>query len=200
HPDSKNNRFVGVYEFINKITGELYVGSSVNLADRIRNYFRPSVLVNSDRLIIQSLREYGVQNFSLAVYKIDPILFNGEFKPLVFSRALEQYHIFTKNPVLNVVKVAGGYPSVELSENARLLIGKARSKRLYVYNFEGTVLLYISDSALSFTREVNISKNVVFTTLASGKPMLGKLTLSRELLQNVETILMNAEDLKELIA
>ncbi len=108
HKDSASNRFVGVYILTNKLTKEQYVGSSINLGTRIRHYFKPSVIANDKRAIIQSLKKNGVNNFSLAVYKIDPILFDGEFKPLDFSRALEQYLIFTLNPVLNTIKVAGG--------------------------------------------------------------------------------------------
>ena len=56
--------------------------------------------------------------FSLAVYIIEPTLFDGEFKPLDFSRALEQYLIFTLNPSLNIIKVAG-IPLPQKSKKAK---------------------------------------------------------------------------------
>ena len=40
HKDSENNRFAGVYIFTNKLTGEEYVGSSINLGSRVRYYFK----------------------------------------------------------------------------------------------------------------------------------------------------------------
>jgi hypothetical protein len=199
HPDSTSNQFVGVYMLTNKITGELYVGSSIDLGTRIRHYFKPSVLYNNKRAIIQSLREYGVENFSLAVYKIDPILFDGEFKPLDFSRALEQYYIFTKNPVLNTIKVAGGYSTGELAESTKLQIDIANSKPLYVYNKNKTILHFVSDSSLAFLKEVQMSYSTLATYLANGKAMHGKFIFSRELLPGVEVQLMGSSDLSELI-
>jgi GIY-YIG catalytic domain-containing protein len=95
----------GVYILTNKLTGEQYVGSSTNLVTRIRQYFIPSTLINGKRLIIQSLNKYGIENFSLAVYKIDPNLFKTKIEPLNYARALEQYYIFTQNSVLNTIKV-----------------------------------------------------------------------------------------------
>jgi hypothetical protein len=44
---------------------------------------------------------YGIENFTLTIYKIDPKLFKTEIKPLEYARALEQYYIFTQNSVLN---------------------------------------------------------------------------------------------------
>jgi len=74
HKDSINNRFAGVYIFTNKINGEQYVGSSIDLASRVRYYFKPSVRSTENRLIIQSLNKYEIENFTLSIYKIDPKL------------------------------------------------------------------------------------------------------------------------------
>jgi len=60
HPDSVSNRFVGVYIITNKLTGEQYVGSSINLGGRIRRYFSPSVLAQENRSISKSLLEKGI--------------------------------------------------------------------------------------------------------------------------------------------
>jgi hypothetical protein len=87
--------------------GEQYVGSSVDLGTRVRQYFKPSVFSKNSRPIGNSLREYGLGNFSLAVYKIDPILFNGGFKPLVFSRALVFFNEIKKPVNLTYVKLTG---------------------------------------------------------------------------------------------
>jgi len=77
---------------------KLVVGSSIDLGSRVRYYFKPSVRATENRLIIQSLNKYGVENFTLSIYKIDQKLFElTQFKPLEYSRALEQYYIFTSN-------------------------------------------------------------------------------------------------------
>jgi len=58
----------GVYIFINNITNELYVGSSINLSKRMVSYF---YYTNSDKLsksiIIRAMKKYGLENFSLGI-------------------------------------------------------------------------------------------------------------------------------------
>jgi group I intron endonuclease len=138
-----------VYVFTNKITGEQYVGSSINLGSRVRYYFKPSVRATENRLIIQSLNKYGVENFTLSIYKIDPKLFETQFKPLEYSRALEQYYIFTSNSVLNNIKVAGANPGGPMDENTKLSIGKANRKPLYVYNHDRVRIRLKADSEIN---------------------------------------------------
>jgi hypothetical protein len=58
----------GVYLFINNITNDLYVGSSINLTKKMVSYYfytnsqKPSKLV-----IIRAMKNYGLTNFSLGI-------------------------------------------------------------------------------------------------------------------------------------
>jgi cytochrome c oxidase subunit 1 len=58
----------GVYLFINNITNDLYVGSSINLTKRMVSYY---YYVNSDKksnlVIIRAIKKYGAENFSLGI-------------------------------------------------------------------------------------------------------------------------------------
>lgn len=198
HKDSENNRFAGVYIFTNKLTGEEYVGSSINLGSRVRYYFKASIRNTENRLIIQSLNDYGIENFTLAIYKIDPKLFEIEFKPLEYSRALEQYYIFNSNSVLNSIKVAGASPAGPMDENTKLSIGKANSKPLY--NHDKSILHYTAVSTVSFLQKVQTSQSTLRNYLASGKALVGKFVFSREFYPGVEIQLMDSTDLSELIA
>lgn len=200
HKDSANNRFPGVYVFTHKTTGEQYVGSSINLGSRVRTYFQPGIRANESRLIIQSLNKYGVENFTLSIYKIDPKLFENNFKPLDFSRALEQYYIFTLNSVLNEIKVAGGFPGGPMEENTKLAIGKANSIPIYVYNQDKSILLYSAPSTWSFLREVKMAHNTLSTHLASGEALYGKFVFSRELIQGAVISLMDVNELSQILA
>ncbi|EMD85022.1 hypothetical protein COCC4DRAFT_154306, partial [Bipolaris maydis ATCC 48331] len=57
----------GVYYLINNINGHTYVGSSINLAARMKNYLNNSYLqskTNSNMPITKALLKYGHSNFS----------------------------------------------------------------------------------------------------------------------------------------
>jgi len=58
----------GVYLFINDVTKDLYVGSSINLSKRMVSHFYNA---NSDKVdktkLIRAVKKYGIENFSLAI-------------------------------------------------------------------------------------------------------------------------------------
>jgi len=58
----------GIYLFINNITNDLYVGSSINLTKRMVSYYYN---VNSDKytkiVVIKAIKKYGAENFSLGI-------------------------------------------------------------------------------------------------------------------------------------
>lgn len=56
----------GVYKLTNKVNGHSYVGSSLTLASRLSEYFRPSLLKTRD--IELAITEFGLENFELEVW------------------------------------------------------------------------------------------------------------------------------------
>jgi hypothetical protein len=65
----------GVYVFTNKLTGEKFVGSSINLSLRLRDgYFK---MYKTTRKIEDSLQEYGLDNFTLEVYILPSFVTKG---------------------------------------------------------------------------------------------------------------------------
>lgn len=90
----------GVYLWTNKINGKRYIGSSVNLSSRFRNYFNLSYLTSfKDIMVIyRALLAYGFNNFTLEILEYcDP--------SVLLER--EQYYIDLLNPEYNVLKIAG---------------------------------------------------------------------------------------------
>jgi group I intron endonuclease len=66
--DQKNK--AGVYCLVNLINGHTYIGSSINLASRMRNYLNNAFLKNkknSNMPIVEALLKYGQNNFALLV-------------------------------------------------------------------------------------------------------------------------------------
>jgi group I intron endonuclease len=93
--------FAGVYILQNKLNGKRYVGSSINLASRLRSYFYTGLgSSNYGMVIYWALLKHGCDNFSLTV-----ILLPNASKEAVL--ALEQYCIDTLRPDYNVSPTAG---------------------------------------------------------------------------------------------
>jgi NADH:ubiquinone oxidoreductase subunit 3 (subunit A) len=152
----------GVYIWTNLKTGEQNVGSSINLYIRLRSYFKPSILNEGNRLINQSMKTFGIDNFKLDIYIIDTT--GMEYSKIrAVSLCLEQYYIFILNPSLNSIKVAGSNPIVEFTKEHIASIKKANSKPVYVYNDK--TLLYEAPSATELIKETNISHSTVSKSL-----------------------------------
>jgi group I intron endonuclease len=94
----------GVYCLINKINGHCYVGSSINLATRMKNYLNNTFLKSRQNInmpIVKALLKYGQENFSVL------ILEHVEAKYLTIR---ETYFITSVVPYYNVLKQ--GYSSL----------------------------------------------------------------------------------------
>lgn len=110
-----NSKF-GVYLFINKITGESYVGSSGALASRIKNDYLRSGKILGKRPIELAISKYGLSNFKLEVYVLSQELLKKIYSEFHSSltRAGKIEEILPKSQI-NVIDVEVG--STEVVEN-----------------------------------------------------------------------------------
>lgn len=92
--DNKNKS--GIYRWTNKITGDMYIGQSINLYTRITRYYSKAYLTNRNTLIIsRAILKYGHSNFILGILEYcDKSLLNER----------EQYYLDKFNPVYNILK------------------------------------------------------------------------------------------------
>lgn len=89
----------GIYMLTNKLTNDIYIGQSRNLANRLKNYFNLSYLKDKDNLVIsRALIKYGLSNFSITILEY------CEISDLVIR---EQYYFDILNPKYNTLKIAG---------------------------------------------------------------------------------------------
>jgi group I intron endonuclease len=87
----------GVYMFLNKINGNCYIGSSINLNRRFRAHM---YLVPSSNLPLYcAIRKYGLENFLFLVLEYCEPNINTCIK-------LEQKYIDLYNPDYNILKIA----------------------------------------------------------------------------------------------
>jgi group I intron endonuclease len=60
----ENRNQAGVYALICRVTNQIYVGGSVNLANRLLDYMQPAYLAQLvNRPILKALRKYEVNNW-----------------------------------------------------------------------------------------------------------------------------------------
>jgi len=105
-----NKGEAGVYKWINILTGEFYIGSSINLSKRLKQYYTYSFISSPDRgqsKIYSSILKYGYSNFSLEIL---------EYCEIENTIDREQWYLDTLKPTLNILSVAGnstGYKHTE---------------------------------------------------------------------------------------
>jgi group I intron endonuclease len=113
----------GIYCLINKNNGHAYVGSSINLASRMRNYLNKAFLKSKQNInmpITKALLKYDPSNFSLLIL---------EYVEPAFLTTRETFYITHVMPYYNVLKQ--GYSSlgyVHTEETKKLLSELAKNR------------------------------------------------------------------------
>jgi group I intron endonuclease len=155
----------GVYKLSNKINGSSYIGSSLNLASRLSEYFRPKL--KNKRVVELEVSKLGIENFELEVWFLplewlvskvklvedssalatDLVINSKEGKELAtlvkvnveqlrnLALALEQMLILVYNPEYNTLKVAGGTVA-GLTRKAESMIPAAEKNRKITYFYD----------------------------------------------------------------
>ena len=96
---NENKGKSGIYMLTNKLTNDLYIGQSINISNRFKNYFNLSYLKSKYNLkISRALIKYEYYNFSLTILEY------CEKSDLLVR---EQYYFDKLNPQYNLLKVAG---------------------------------------------------------------------------------------------
>jgi excinuclease UvrABC nuclease subunit len=96
----ENKNRSGIYKWENKISGEFYIGSAVDLNKRMSEYYRESYITHPSRgksIICYALVKYGYSNFSLSILE-----YCDRYE--VITR--EQYYLDLLNPSYNILKYA----------------------------------------------------------------------------------------------
>lgn len=114
----------GVYYLINNINGHSYLGSSINLSSRMRNYLNNTFLKSKQNVnmpIVKALLKYDQSNFSFLIL---------EYADTESLAIRETYYITLLTPYYNVLKK--GYSSLgykHTEETKKLLSLLAQDRR-----------------------------------------------------------------------
>jgi len=184
---------VYIFEVVNK--NICYVGSSINLYNRVCSYFLPSILNKADRKVLRYLKKYGFTDIKLILLILDS---NSTWEQVL---ELEQYYIDTLSPKLNVDLVAGGYNGYHspMSQEARDRLRKLKGIPLYLYDTITKSLIFISDSK-QWLNNIGIHHKTMKNCLMNGNLYLNRFYLSIDLISEFpfESIL-DTEELVSLI-
>lgn len=97
-----------VYGILNNLNNKIYVGSTSDPVDRF--YCHLISGINSNLYLQNSILKYGIQWFSLIIFKVTSYpLINGVFdKKAMFADEQVFLNVFPVNQKLNIATVAGG--------------------------------------------------------------------------------------------
>lgn len=120
----ENRNKSGIYKWNNLITNKSYIGSAVNLSNRLKFYFNKNsirrVVEKESSMIYSALLKYGYSNFSLNILEYCD-------KYILISR--EQYYIDQLKPEYNILKVAGSRLGCKHSLEVKKIISTTSRNR-----------------------------------------------------------------------
>jgi len=160
-----NEGKAGIYRWTRLNTNKSYVGSSINLGRRLRNYFNPSFIAHSSRknmVINKALIKYGYENFKLEIL---------EYCDRKDTIKREQYYLDYLKPKYNVLKLA-----------AALAAGYKHSKETLVKISKN--LANINKKKVINVKVTNIKTNVSSAKYVSLTDAAKNLNTSRTTLKN----------------
>ena len=168
----------GVYIFELENKNLCYVGSSINLYNRVCSYFMPSILSRADRRVLRYFNKHGFDNVRLILYILDK---SHSWEQVL---ELEQFYIDLLLPKLNVDLVAGGYNGYHtpMSQAAREILRKIRGTPIFTYDNVAKSLIFISDSKQWLYDNINIHHTTLDNSLLSGKLYLNRFFFSLDLI------------------
>ena len=181
----------GIYIFEIENNNLCYVGSSINLYNRVCSYFMPSILSKADRRVLRYFNKYGFDNVKLILYILDV---NYSWEQVL---ELEQYYIDLLSPNLNVDLIAGGYNGYHtpMSQAAKEALRKIRGIPIYIYDNVTKSLIFISDSKQWLYDNINIHHITLDNCILDGKLYLNRFYFSLDVISELpyETILTSKE-------
>jgi group I intron endonuclease len=123
----------GVYCLLNKVNGHSYVGSSINLSTRMRNYLNKSFLKskqNANMPITKSLLKYDDSNFSLLIL---------EYVEAVSLTSRETFYITHLIPYYNVLKQGFSSLGYKHTEETKKLLSELAKNRTHSDKTKGLI-------------------------------------------------------------
>lgn len=162
---NENKGLTGIYRWVHKESGKSYIGSSIKLNIRFKQYFNYNHISDPKRnlIIYKALLKHGYEGFRLEILEYCS-------REVLLQR--EQFYFDKFSPEYNILKVAGSPLGYRHSEAAKKLISIASKGRK------------VTESSRNLKRDALLGKKF-------DKEHLEKLSLSNQLRQSI--LLTNIE-------
>jgi len=175
----ENKGKCGIYRWINILNNKSYIGSSIDLRRRLKQYYNISYLERfNNMLIYKSLLKHGYSKFKLEIL---------EYCDLSDVIKREQHYIDIFKPKYNLLKLAGsslGYKHDEISlvkvRKHLALLNAEKSIKVEVTNIETNVTVEYA-SIRETAKELNTSKSTILRYIKNSKLFLGIYKLKAKL-------------------
>ena len=167
-----NKDKAGIYRWVNKVNGNTYVGSSVNLSLRLKKYYDFSYiafeLLKSKSRIYSAILRYGHSNFRLEILEYCT-------KENAISR--EQYYIDLLKPEYNINPTAGSrFGSTHLAETLLKMSKSAQGRK---HSEETKKLLSLANKGMrnpNFGKTHSAETKALISLARLGKSILSEST------------------------
>lgn len=171
----------GIYMWINNTNKKIYIGSSIDLRNRITSYLKNSVLIRDSSMpICTALLKYGYSEFTLEVLEFCD-------KDKVIER--ENYYFELFQPEYNIVKVAGQPPRIDytpeikkkISDSLKEFFANVENREirsLSKQGYEFIVIDILDDTVTQYhaikaaARKLNIDRRIITKALKSETEMI----------------------------
>jgi GIY-YIG catalytic domain len=152
----------GIYQLVNLINGKTYVGSSIDLNRRLKEYLNPLYinrnLKKGNSAIMNALLKYGNIKFGirfLEIIELDPKLSKSEIKSIILTK--EQYYINLIKPEYNINFTAGSNFGRVFSEEVKIKMSLAKLGK--PGNKKGAILS--TKSRILFREKSGMAKGII---------------------------------------
>ncbi len=114
---NENKGKSGIYMITNRLTKDIYIGQSIDISNRFKNYFNLSYIKSRDSSIInRALIKYDYSNFSVTIL---------EYCDKSNLLVREQYYFDKLNPQYNILKIAGSSLNSKLEKDTKAKISQS---------------------------------------------------------------------------
>ena len=190
----ENRNKSGIYRWNNLVTGNSYVGSAINLTNRLKKYFflKKEILKYRSK-INNSLLKYGYNKFSLYILEY--------CEPSVLIKR-EQYYFDILKPEYNILKIAGSrlgckhsleiIINIKLAIKGRTLSPLRRINHLLATGHITTVVnkkdnsIKVYDSIRAVSRDIGINHVTILNYINTNKWLKDTYLITRKISKNVK--------------